>query len=110
MEAIELFHGEHLWQQARIASYRALSAASRAASPASLSGTGIPLGEQTEIAWLEGYDLLNSEACWVPWEVVHTDYTLPTSHSGENFLSGTNGLASGNHLSEAISSAILRTG
>jgi YcaO-like protein with predicted kinase domain len=106
MEAIELFHGEHLREHARVASFRALSAASRAVSPASLSGTGIPLGEQTEIAWLEGYDLLGSESCWVPWEVVHTDYTLPTDHSGEHFLSGTNGLASGNHLVEAISSAI----
>ena len=106
MEAIELFHGENLQEQARIASYPALSAASRTVSPASLPGTGIPLPEHTEIAWLEGYDLLNSEACWVPWEVVHTDYTLPTSHSGEHFLSGTNGLASGNHLVEAISSAI----
>jgi ribosomal protein S12 methylthiotransferase accessory factor len=42
----------------------------------------------------------------VPWEVVHTDYTLPTRHSGEHLLSGTNGLASGNHLAEAVSSAI----
>jgi ribosomal protein S12 methylthiotransferase accessory factor len=106
MEAIELFHGECIRERAIVASYRQLSAGSRTVSPASLSGTGLPLPEQTEIAWLEGYDLLNSEACWVPWEVVHTDYTLPTSHSGENFLSGTNGLASGNHISEAISSAI----
>ena len=106
MEAVELFHGENLREHARLASYRALSATSRAVSPAALSGTGLPLAEQTEIAWLEGYDLLNSEACWVPWEVVHTDYTLPTDHSGEHFLSGTNGLASGNHLAEAISSAI----
>ena len=106
MEAIELFHGECLREQAIVASYRQLSAASPAVSPASLCGTGFPLPEQTEIAWLEGYDLLNGEACWVPWEVVHTDYTLPASHSGEHLLSGTNGLASGNHLSEAISSAI----
>jgi YcaO-like protein with predicted kinase domain len=106
MEAIELFHGEYLRERAIVASYRQLSAASRTVSPASLCGTGLPLPEQTEIAWIEGYDLFSSEACWVPWEVVHTDYTLPTSHSGENLLSGTNGLASGNHLSEAISSAI----
>jgi YcaO-like protein with predicted kinase domain len=106
MEAIELFHGERLHEQAIVANYRELSATSRTVSPASLCGTGISLPEQTEIAWLEGYDLLSREACWVPWEVVHTDYTLPTSHSGEHFLSGTNGLASGNHLSEAISSAI----
>lgn len=106
MEAIELFHGEDLRERAIVASYRQLSAASPTISPASLCGTGLPLPEQTEIAWMEGCDLLGSEACWVPWEVVHTDYTLPTSHSGENLLSGTNGLASGNHLSEAISSAI----
>jgi len=55
---------------------------------------------------MEGYDLLTREPCWVPWEVVHTDYTLASSHSGEHLLSGTNGLASGNHLSEALSSAI----
>jgi ribosomal protein S12 methylthiotransferase accessory factor len=106
MEAIELFHGENLRERAIVASHRELSAATRTVSPASLRGTGLPLPEQTEIAWIEGYDLLGNGACWVPWEVVHTDYTLPTSHSGENFLSGTNGLASGNHLSEAISSAI----
>ncbi|HEX5322654.1 MAG TPA: YcaO-like family protein [Capsulimonadaceae bacterium] len=106
MEAIELFHGEDLRERTIATSYRRLSATNRTVSPASLCGTGLPLPEQAEIAWIEGYDLLGSEACWVPWEVVHTDYTLPTSHSGEHFLSGTNGLASGNHVSEAISSAI----
>jgi YcaO-like protein with predicted kinase domain len=106
MEAIELFHGEDLRERSIVASYPRLSATARTVSPASLCGTGFPLSEHTEIAWIEGYDLLGGEACWVPWEVVHTDYTLPTCHSGENFLSGTNGLASGNHLSEAISSAI----
>jgi YcaO-like protein with predicted kinase domain len=106
MEAIELFHGEDLSERTVVASYRELSAATPTVSPASLCGTGLPLPEQTEIAWMEGYDLLGGAACWVPWEVVHTDYTLPTGHSGENLLSGTNGLASGNHLAEAISAAI----
>jgi YcaO-like protein with predicted kinase domain len=106
MEAIELFHGEDLSERTVVASYRELSATTPTVSPASLCGTGLPLPEQTEIAWIEGYDLLGSEARWVPWEVVHTDYTLPTSHSGEHLLSGTNGLASGNHLAEAISAAI----
>jgi ribosomal protein S12 methylthiotransferase accessory factor len=106
MEAIELFHGEELTERTVFASFQELSARTRVAGPASLCGTGIPLPDQTKIAWLEGYDLLGREACWVPWEVVHTDYTLPTDHSGEHLLSGTNGLASGNHLVEAISSAI----
>lgn len=106
MEAIELFHGEELTERTVLASFRELSAENCVVSTDSLCGTGIPLGEQTNIRWIEGYDLLGREACWVPWEVVHTDYTLPTEHSGEHFLSGTNGLAAGNHLAEAISSAI----
>ena len=106
MEAIELFHGEDLTERTVVASFRRFAAEACAVRPDSLSGTGISLPERTEIAWIEGYDLLDRAPCWVPWEVVHTDYTLPTNHSGEHFLSGTNGLASGNHLAEAISSAI----
>jgi ribosomal protein S12 methylthiotransferase accessory factor len=106
MEAIELFHGEDLAQRTVVTSFRALAAEARVLPPCSLPGTGHPLPEQAEIAWMEGYDLLRREACWVPWEVVHTDYTLPTFHSGAHFLSGTNGLAAGNQLAEAASSAI----
>ncbi|WP_027567932.1 MULTISPECIES: YcaO-like family protein [unclassified Bradyrhizobium] len=106
MEAIELFHGEELTERTRLSTFQRLSTENRVTSPLSLAGTGIALSDRTEIAWIEGYDLLCREPCWVPWEVVHTDYTLPSSHSGEHFLSGTNGLASGNHLSEAISAAI----
>lgn len=106
MEAIELFHGENLAERTLVASFPQLSAETGAVSPGSLCGTGVPLPDQAEIAWIEGYDLLSRGPCWVPWEVVHTDYTLRTSHSGEHFLSGTNGMASGNHLTEAISAAI----
>ncbi|MGA7805959.1 MAG: YcaO-like family protein [Bradyrhizobium sp.] len=106
MEAIELFHGEDLSERTVVTSFRELSAKTCVVPPCSLCGTGTPLPEQAQIGWIEGYDLLGREACWVPWEVVHTDYTLPTSHSGAHFLSGTNGLAAGNHIVEAISSAV----
>ena len=106
MEAIELFHGEDLADRTVTASFLELSAEARVVSPESLCGTGVPFPRDAEIAWIEGYDLLQRQPCWVPWEVVHTDYTLPTRHSGEHFLSGTNGLASGNHHVEAISAAI----
>lgn len=106
MEAIELFHGEDISARTRLASYREISADSCVVAPSSLPGTGTPLPDGTEIAWIEGYDLLCRESCWVPWEIVHTDYTLPTSHSGQHFLSGTNGIAAGNHLLEALSAAI----
>jgi YcaO-like protein with predicted kinase domain len=106
MEAIELFHGEDLKERTVTASFAELSGKMRVVPPVSLCGTGVPLPAETRIEWIEGYDLLARETCWVPWEIVHTDYTLPTRHSGEHFLSGTNGLASGNHLAEAVSSAI----
>jgi len=106
MEAIELFHGEDLTARTRVASYREISVGGRVVAPGSLCGTGIPLPDGAKIAWIEGYDLLGRESCWVPWEIVHTDYTLPTAHSGQHFLSGTNGIAAGNHLLEALSAAI----
>jgi len=106
MEAIELFHGEDLTARTRVATYRALASVADAVRPDSLCGTGVPLPEDAEIAWIEGHDLLQRKACWVPWEVVHTDYAFPTDHSSKHFLSGTNGLASGNHLLEALSSGI----
>ena len=106
MEATELFHGESLLAFTRLASFRELSAQARVVSPDALNGTGNPLAYDAEIPWIEGYDMLGGESCWVPWEIVHTDYTLPTLHSGEHFLSGTNGLAAGNHLLEALTAAL----
>ena len=106
MEAIELFHGEDITARTRVASERAISADRCAVASATLCGTGNPLPASAAIRWIEGYDLLCREGCWVPWEVVHTDYTLPTEHSGLHFLSGTNGIAAGNHLLEALSAAV----
>lgn len=106
MEAVELFHAEDLTARTRMATYRELASAADAVRPDSLCGTGVPLPEDAGIAWIEGHDLLQRKNYWVPWEIVHTDYTLPTDHSSKHFLSGTNGLASGNHLLEALSSGI----
>ncbi|HVH79629.1 MAG TPA: YcaO-like family protein, partial [Stellaceae bacterium] len=67
--------------------------------------TGVrPFDPRTPIDWVEGCDLLAREACWVPAEIVHTDYTLPQPDGF--FLAGSNGLASGNHLIEAINAAL----
>jgi YcaO-like protein with predicted kinase domain len=106
MEAIELFHGEDIATRTRVVSFRSLSMEARAVDPELLCGTGLSLPAEEKIPWIEGYDLLRQEDCWVPWEVVHTDYTLSAAHSGRYFLSGTNGLAAGNHMLEALSAAI----
>ena len=46
------------------------------------------------------------EPRWVPYEMVHTAYTLPRPTGTGCFIATSNGLASGNHLLEAISHAI----
>jgi ribosomal protein S12 methylthiotransferase accessory factor len=106
MEGVELFHAERIDGRTRIASFTELSAMAPVLDPKALCGSGPPLSDRTKIAWIEGYDLLNREPCWAPWDVVHTDFTLPVSHASAHFRSGSNGLASGNHLLEALSSGL----
>jgi YcaO-like protein with predicted kinase domain len=103
MEAIEGFHAEEVGEGWRI-SYRDIAASGRAVVDArALCVTGRPFDANAPILWLEGFDLLQQEPCWVPAEIVHTDYTQPLDGY---FLAGSNGLASGNHLVEAISAGI----
>lgn len=106
MEAAELFHGEDLLPRTVTASFAALRERVIAIDPASLPGTGVPVPDTEPMPWIEGFDLLRREGCWLPLEVVHTDYTVTAPHKGEHLLSGTNGLASGNHIVEALSAAI----
>ena len=76
MEAIELFHAEEPAGRAVEASFLELSANARVVRPGLLSGGEISLLDRAKIGWMEGYDPLARETCWVPWDVVHTDYTL----------------------------------
>jgi YcaO-like protein with predicted kinase domain len=103
MEACEGFHAEEIGP-CRHAPYRELARTETVVDPASLCAGGRPFDADAAIAWIEGYDLLRREPCWLPAETVHTDYTVrqPDGY----FLAGSNGLASGNHPVEAISAAL----
>ena len=102
MEAIEGFHAEEVGEGRR-ATYREIARDRDVVDPLILCMTGRPFELDVPIPWLEGFDLLRHESCWLPAEIVHTDYTRPLDGY---FLAGSNGLASGNHLVEAISSAV----
>jgi ribosomal protein S12 methylthiotransferase accessory factor len=102
MEAIEGFHAEEIGE-CRRACYRELSATHRVVDPLSLCTTDRPFDVDASISWVEGFDLIRREPCWVPAEIVHTDYTQPLDGY---FLAGSNGLASGNNPAEAISAGI----
>jgi YcaO-like protein with predicted kinase domain len=102
MEATEGFHAEEIGE-CRRATYRELSGDGNIVDPSLLCTTGRPFDGHQTIPWREGFDLLRHEPCWLPVEIVHTDYTQLLDGY---FLAGSNGLASGNHLIEALSAAI----
>lgn len=61
--------------------------------------------EDSVIGWLEGWDLVHAETVWVPESLV----TIPHASAPRSrpFVGGTNGLASGMHVLEALASALL---
>ena len=105
MEAAEGFHAEDIAARYHFASYQKLAAGPIAtADPASLGAAAYDA--VTVIPWIEGHDLLRDEPCWVPAELVHTDFTLPSHPGCGHFAASSNGLGSGNHRLEALSAAI----
>jgi ribosomal protein S12 methylthiotransferase accessory factor len=53
------------------------------------------------LLWIEGYDLLQQRPTWVPYDAVSLNFVQPKGVS-PTFYRSSNGLASGNHLLEAI--------
>ncbi|MBV9584431.1 MAG: YcaO-like family protein [Alphaproteobacteria bacterium] len=103
MEAAEGFHAEVIGSHQR-ANYRDLARAEAVLEPETLPPGSRLFDTRRAISWINGYDLIGCEACWVPGEIVHTDYTLDQPDGF--FLCGSNGLASGNHIVEAINAAL----
>jgi ribosomal protein S12 methylthiotransferase accessory factor len=103
MEACEGFHAEEIGA-VQVAAYRDLARSATVVDPAALCAGTRKFDAADSISWVEGNDLLREEPCWVPVEIVHTDYTLPRPDG--YFLAGSNGLASGNQLTEAINAAL----
>lgn len=102
MEAGESFHAEEIGPT-RCAAYHAMAAMDAVVEPETLCATGKTFDPAEPVSWVKGYDLLDEGPCWVPAEIVHTDYTrAPEGY----FLSGSNGLASGNHMVESLVAAI----
>jgi ribosomal protein S12 methylthiotransferase accessory factor len=106
MEAAEGFHAEDLHDRFQIACYGELAGRQRVVDPAQLCGNGRPFDEHARIQWIQGCDLMSGRDCWVPAEAVHMDFTVQSARQPRFFLSGGNGLASGNHLAEACVAAI----
>lgn len=107
MEAIENFHAERVraplvhatWEE--MCERGAMLDISRL--PRAAGGAFDP---KRRVLWLQGHEALGSRPVWLPYEIVHTDYTLPLPASSGAFLMSDSGVASGNHPLEATSHAI----
>jgi len=103
MEAAELFHAEHATLPIKFNSKRELQNTGHALiETAALPRTPhVTLDDDLEIAWVEAMNLMDKTRLWVPYDLVHTNYTVP-ARSCHAFNATSNGLASGNHLAEAV--------
>lgn len=107
MEAIESYHAEHMERPLRLASHVELSARSNTLDVRRLPRLASSmLRLERPTLWVEGVELSSDCSIWVPYEMVHTNYTLPLPTGSGMFMMSSNGLASGNHPLEAISHGI----
>lgn len=103
MESLEQWHAEHIARPVQFTTAAELSARHRLADVAGLPRLSIgSFHPQRKLLWIEGEDLGDGGARWVPIEVVHTDYTLPLPPGSGCFLTTSTGLASGNDRTEAV--------
>jgi YcaO-like protein with predicted kinase domain len=107
MESLESYHAERISLPLTFGSHEDLRATHRLSDPARLPLVKHSLFHRhLPILWIEGYDLIGDEKVWVPYEMVTTNYTLPFPPGFGCFQATSNGLASGNHLLEAVSHAM----
>jgi ribosomal protein S12 methylthiotransferase accessory factor len=107
MEAAEIHHAEHVALPLRLASFTEISRDHQVIDIARLPGVrGNRYHNDLVMLWIEGFDLIGGQRLWLPFEMVRANYTLPLPPGSGCFDASTNGLASGNHLLEAVSHGI----
>ncbi|GEN13390.1 ribosomal protein S12 methylthiotransferase accessory factor [Myxococcus fulvus] len=107
MESVELFHAERIQAPLLLASARELSGSRPLIDLAALPRLSVSgFHADLSLLWLEGFDLVRGGRPWLPYELVHMNFTVPLPPGSGSFLMGSRGLASGNHPMEAVSHGI----
>ncbi|SDS40997.1 ribosomal protein S12 methylthiotransferase accessory factor [Actinoplanes derwentensis] len=108
LESIELHHAERVMLPLLLASQAELGPTREVVEVAGLPRvTDSRFHPHLPLLWVEGYDILTSTVRWVPFEVVHISAVVPPPAGSGCFAATSNGLASGNHLLEALVHALL---
>ena len=107
MESIESYHAERIALPLKLGSVEDLRYSHSLVDVDRLSRlVDSRFTPYKQLLWVGGRDLLGDREVWVPYELVHLNYTLPLPSGHGCFVASSNGLASGNHRLEAISHAI----
>ncbi len=102
MESVEGYHAEHVTLPLKLATYNELRFREAVVDVAGLPRLSVSLfHENWRMLWVEGVDITRGRPVWLPFDLVHTDFTLPLPTGSGAFLMSSNGLASGNHVLEA---------
>jgi ribosomal protein S12 methylthiotransferase accessory factor len=107
MESVEAYHAERISLPLKLASYEEIRSRHRVVDVSGLRQRREGLFHPDQpLLWIEGRDLLQEQPVWLPYEVVHTNFTTTPVPGAKLFAATSNGLASGNHPLEAISHAM----
>jgi YcaO-like protein with predicted kinase domain len=104
MESFEWWHAENVDLPLRLLSARALACQANIADMAYLPERRRPLNLHEPVLWVEGFDIVASRPCWLPLEQVSIAQAEPVR--APFFQWSVNGLASGNHILEAVVHAV----
>ncbi len=103
MEAVESYHAEHISLPLKLGSYQELCYTHPLTDIAGLPFcTDSRFHPDLPLLWIMGQELYSATPCWLPYELVSADFTLPFPPGSGCFAANTNGLASGNHWLEAV--------
>lgn len=103
MEAAELYHAERITLPLKLASRNELRYTHELAGVDALPRLATSaFHDDLRLLWIAGRDLRSGAPAWLPYETVHLNCTLPLPAGSGCFPVNSNGLASGNHLLEAL--------
>jgi ribosomal protein S12 methylthiotransferase accessory factor len=106
MESLEQFHAERVELPLTLSTLAELSRTQGVADIEQLPRTSRAFDQHTRILWTRATDLLRGDPVYVPFELVHLDFTLPLPEGSGYFLLGSNGLASGEDFTCAAAHGI----
>jgi ribosomal protein S12 methylthiotransferase accessory factor len=108
MEAVEIWHAENLQLEVMVMPHAALARSARTLPAHQLPLTRHSLFDSDRPEpWVTGWDLMTQEPVAVPYAVVSMGNTSRSpSQRWMPFAAGSNGLAGGNHILEALAAAL----